>query len=451
MGDKNNNKRKRTYSSSTENSGSKKNKREPGEKMLEKKKIEKKLEKNDEKRNGERKNSLPRRPNVDQENQNGCRSHSSSAHPGVFLNSYDLVLELDTFANQSSSKQRNKKNTYCYTKYIIYPSGQKEKFALASSSKFEYDPVDELFRFVETFIFYFINNGVKTDDEVDEHSDPKPHTDIQKRFTYSKEGKIRNQNSIYRDLRSSLRTKRKDKFIEAIKSFNSQMDDLVQNNDLESFLKVRRPESCFLEFMLEQIYARCCSETHLPNITKAKSFSDATYGELQFALVEEMIQKAGINSNSTFIDLGCGIGNIVIHINARIGCDSYGVESNEARFDIADRQVNEYKGRMALWGLDQTGTVEVKKADFLNSDYVIRLLRKADIVLTNNYAFTSSTNEALTRLFLDMKKGAKIISLKDFRTGANRNGPESILNVVKYSYPPDRNYVSWTNADGCYF
>lgn len=91
------------------------------------------------------------------------------------------------------------------------------------------------------------------------------------------------------------------------------------------------------------------------------------------------------------------------------------------------------------------------KADFLNCDYVVRLLRKADVVLTNNYAFASSTNEALTRLFLEMKEGAKIISLKDFRTGANRNGPESILKVTKYSYPPDRNYVSWTNADGCYF
>ena len=106
---------------------------------------------------------------------------------------------------------------------------------------------------------------------------------------------------------------------------------------------------------------------------------------------------------------------------------------------------------LSLWGLDQTGTIEVKKADFLNCDHVVRLLRKADVVLTNNYAFASSTNEALTRLFLEMKEGAKIISLKDFRTGANRNGPESILKVVKYSYPPDRNYVSWTNADGCYF
>src|SRR4051795_13514131 len=119
------------------------------------------------------------------------------------------------------------------------------RFALASSSKFEYDPVDELFRFVETFIFYFIDNGVKSDDEVDEHSDPKPHTDIQKRFTYSKEGGLRNQNSVYRNLRSSLRNKRKDRFIEAVKSFNVQMDYLVQNNDLESFLKVRRPEGCF--------------------------------------------------------------------------------------------------------------------------------------------------------------------------------------------------------------
>ncbi|RGB27646.1 histone methylation protein DOT1-domain-containing protein [Rhizophagus diaphanus] len=462
MGDKNN-KRKRLDPTSTENFGSKKNKRDVSEKKNEKKRIEKKLvEKNDEKKNGEKKNALPRRPNADQENQNGCRSHILSNRPGLFLHSCDLVLEINNSAKQSSSKQKNKKNTYLYTKYfsdddddyavidIIYPGGQREKFALASSTKFEYDPIDELFRFVETFIFYFIDNGVKKDDEVDEHSDPKSHTDIQKRFTYSKGG-LRNQNSVYRNLRSSIRTKRKDRFIEAIKSFNCQMDYLVQNNDLDPFLKNRKPEGCLLEFILEQIYARCCSETDLPNITKAKSFSDATYGELRFALVEEMIQEAGINGNSIFVDLGCGIGNVVIHVNARVGCDSYGVESNEVRHEIADRQINEYKGRMALWGLDQTGTVEVMKADFLNCDYVVRLLRKADVVLTNNYAFASSTNEALTRLFLEMKEGAKIISLKDFRTGANRNGPESILKVTKYSYPPDRNYVSWTNADGCYF
>jgi H3 lysine-79-specific histone-lysine N-methyltransferase len=77
------------------------------------------------------------------------------------------------------------------------------------------------------------------------------------------------------------------------------------------------------------------------------AFSDATYGELRFALVEEMIQEAGINGNSIFVDLGCGIGNVVIHVNARVGCDSYGVELNEARHEIADRQINEYKGRMA--------------------------------------------------------------------------------------------------------
>ncbi|CAB4439670.1 unnamed protein product [Rhizophagus irregularis] len=266
-------------------------------------------------------NALPRRPNADQENQNGCRSHILSNRPGLFLHSCDLVLEINNSAKQSSSKQKNKKNTYLYTKYfsdddddyavidIIYPGGQREKFALASSTKFEYDPIDELFRF----------------------------------------GGLRNQNSVYRNLRSSIRTKRKDRFIEAIKSFNCQMDYLVQNNDLDPFLKDRKPEGCLLEFILEQIYARCCSETDLPNITKAKSFSDATYGELRFALVEEMIQEAGINGNSIFVDLGCGIGNVVIHVNARVGCDSYGVESNEARHEIADRQINEYKGRMALW------------------------------------------------------------------------------------------------------
>src|SRR2546421_12720733 len=108
MGDKNN-KRKRLDPTSTENFGSKKNKRDTSEKKIEKKKTEKKQV--DEKKNGEKKNPLPRRPNnADQENQNGCRSHS------LFLHSCNLVLELNSFAKQNSSKQKSKKNACLYTK-----------------------------------------------------------------------------------------------------------------------------------------------------------------------------------------------------------------------------------------------------------------------------------------------------------------------------------------------
>jgi H3 lysine-79-specific histone-lysine N-methyltransferase len=75
-------------------------------------------------------------------------------------------------------------------------------------------------------------------------------------------------------------------------------------------------------------------------------------------------------------------------------------------------------------------------------------------VLVNNKAFTPALNDDLVRMFLDLKKGCKVISLKSFvansKSTHNINDVGStILDVEEHTYP--EGYVSWTNAGGDYY
>lgn len=82
-------------------------------------------------------------------------------------------------------------------------------------------------------------------------------------------------------------------------------------------------------------------------------------------------------------------------------------------------------------------------------------LKRSDVVLVNNYAFDAVTNQALAQLFLDLKEGTKIISLKSFVPKNHKinqrtlNMPESILSVAEYEYFSEA--VSWTNNGGLYY
>ncbi len=93
--------------------------------------------------------------------------------------------------------------------------------------------------------------------------------------------------------------------------------------------------------------------------------------------------------------------------------------------------------------------------DFLDTPGLPAILAKADVVLVNNYAFNSALNQSLLQLFLDLKEGCKIISLKTFVSldhkinVRNAGSVESILRVKKYPYYT--NAVSWTHNGGEYY
>lgn len=140
------------------------------------------------------------------------------------------------------------------------------------------------------------------------------------------------------------------------------------------------------------------------------------------------------------------------------GCKSYGFENQPQAADIAAAQLKELNARCRLWGL-RSGPCETHDADFLAAPGLVSpAFREADLILVNNYVFSASTNESLSLMFLDLKDGAKIVSLKPFVhasggteiTARNAYSPESIL-VQSKPLVYARNSVSWSAEDGTFY
>jgi H3 lysine-79-specific histone-lysine N-methyltransferase len=95
------------------------------------------------------------------------------------------------------------------------------------------------------------------------------------------------------------------------------------------------------------------------------------------------------------------------------------------------------------------------EADFCEHPTVGQVMQRATVVLVNNEVFTSSLNDKLSLLFLDLPDSTRIVSLKAFAahfklTAHNRDSPLAIL----HQGPPLRyphNSVSWKNEPGTYF
>jgi H3 lysine-79-specific histone-lysine N-methyltransferase len=76
------------------------------------------------------------------------------------------------------------------------------------------------------------------------------------------------------------------------------------------------------------------------------AFSNHVYGEINSILIKEFIERTKISSKSVFIDMGCGIGNVVLQVAAQTACEAHGIEIMETPCKLAKLQLKEYATRM---------------------------------------------------------------------------------------------------------
>ncbi|KNE69846.1 hypothetical protein AMAG_14375 [Allomyces macrogynus ATCC 38327] len=205
--------------------------------------------------------------------------------------------------------------------------------------------------------------------------------------------------------------------------------------------------------VLFQAYARAVAP-HADELQKYEAFSNTVYGEINPVFVELLIKTLGIKANHTFLDLGSGIGNVVLHVAARTQCHASGIEIQPAAARLAHAQLDEFRARLKYFNR-RCGTVDLYEGDMLAHSAIPPLVAKADVIFVNNYVFDPKLNRALVELFLDVQEGAKIVSLKEFAPVENRITPrnvhsvEALFDVECYEYGPD--YVSWTDQPGKWY
>lgn len=265
---------------------------------------------------------------------------------------------------------------------------------------------------------------------------------------------IDHNSSFKRQMERAISEKYRDipVFRTALQNYNDKLLELVENGTIAKNLDAEHhiPAS-LVSFILTQVYDRTVAPK-VELLTKYEMGSDNVYGELLHPFVTKLlVEQTKMTSDQVFIDLGSGVGNVVLQAALEIGCRSYGCEIMENACNLAEAQEKEFRSRCLLWGVAH-GRVHLERGDFRTNAKILEKLKEADVILVNNKAFTSTLNDALINMFLDLKKGCKIISLKSFvhenKTAIN-DVANSILDVEHYRY--HENWVSWAAAEGDYY
>ncbi|ROW12366.1 hypothetical protein VMCG_00674 [Cytospora schulzeri] len=242
-------------------------------------------------------------------------------------------------------------------------------------------------------------------------------------------------------------------FKAAVNKYNDAVLHLIKSGAIVANIeKQHELSNNITDLILTQVYDRVVT----PKIDILKKYDNGTdnvYGELDKVFIRQALSKElQMTSGQVFVDLGSGVGNVVLQAALEIGCESWGCEMMDGPAKLAKDQHAEFRARCKLWGI-QPGKVRMIQDDFTKNEDIKRALQRADVVLANNFAFTPQLNDTLKIMFLDLKKGCKIVSLKNFVSSSAYHSNDIATQILDVDY--DHRWpvkgVSWTDSQGDYF
>uniref|UniRef100_A0A1A7XRL4 Histone-lysine N-methyltransferase, H3 lysine-79 specific n=1 Tax=Iconisemion striatum TaxID=60296 RepID=A0A1A7XRL4_9TELE len=211
-----------------------------------------------------------------------------------------------------------------------------------------------------------------------------------------------------------------DKYNRAIDSIHQLWKGTTQPMKLN-----KRPSNGLLRHILQQVYNH--SVTDPEKLNNYEPFSPEVYGETSFDLVAQIIDEMEMMEDDTFVDLGSGVGQVVLQVAAATNCKHYyGVEKADIPATYAETMDKEFKKWMKWYG---------KKH--------------------GEYTYYFQVDHQLKERFANMKEGGKIVSSKPFAplnfriNSRNLSDIGTIMRVVELS--PLRGSVSWTGKPVSYY
>lgn len=313
---------------------------------------------------------------------------------------------------------------------LQYPSpANPERFELLiPKDHSNFNPLDEIYFSIEEIVQHYLPTDLAAELSSEAHGTVR----LLKRAAHKNEPE---------DFKTTM-----DKFNKIIKENieNGQIANILDDMHAIPLSLVRR--------ILAQVYLRTVSPfAHHLRRVKGK---ETTYGELLPPFVHTIFQQTGLNSQSVFVDLGSGVGNVVLQSALQTGAESHGIEIMDRAAEYAQDQALELRARAKLWNIS-LGSITLLHGDFLDSPPIDDVLRRADVVLVNNKVFPSRLNGQLLDKFLDLKTGCKVVSLASFGGGGGKHGARnenSIANLFdEERYDSGTGSVSWAGESVEYF
>lgn len=238
-----------------------------------------------------------------------------------------------------------------------------------------------------------------------------------------------------------------DKYNRAIDSIHQLWKGTTQPMKLN-----KRPSNGLLRHILQQVYNH--SVTDPEKLNNYEPFSPEVYGETSFDLVAQIIDEIEMMEEDTFVDLGSGVGQVVLQVAAATNCKHYyGVEKADIPATYAESMDKEFKKWMKWYG-KKHGEYTLERGDFLSEEWKERIANTS-IIFVNNFAFGPEVDHQLKERFANMKEGGKIVSSKPFAplnfriNSRNLSDIGTIMRVVELS--PLRGSVSWTGKPVSYY
>ncbi|XP_028442542.1 histone-lysine N-methyltransferase, H3 lysine-79 specific isoform X1 [Perca flavescens] len=238
-----------------------------------------------------------------------------------------------------------------------------------------------------------------------------------------------------------------DKYNRAIDSIHQLWKGTTQPMKLN-----KRPSNGLLRHILQQVYNH--SVTDPEKLNNYEPFSPEVYGETSFDLVAQIIDEMEMMEDDTFVDLGSGVGQVVLQVAAATNCKHYyGVEKADIPATYAETMDKEFKKWMKWYG-KKHGEYTLERGDFLSEEWKERIATTS-IIFVNNFAFGPEVDHQLKERFANMKEGGKIVSSKPFAplnfriNSRNLSDIGTIMRVVELS--PLRGSVSWTGKPVSYY
>ncbi|XP_029421272.1 histone-lysine N-methyltransferase, H3 lysine-79 specific isoform X3 [Nannospalax galili] len=238
-----------------------------------------------------------------------------------------------------------------------------------------------------------------------------------------------------------------DKYNRAIDSIHQLWKGTTQPMKLNT-----RPSNGLLRHILQQVYNH--SVTDPEKLNNYEPFSPEVYGETSFDLVAQMIDETKMTEDDLFVDLGSGVGQVVLQVAAATNCKHhYGVEKADIPAKYAETMDREFRKWMKWYG-KKHAEYTLERGDFLSEEWRERIANTS-VIFVNNFAFGPEVDHQLKERFANMKEGGRIVSSKPFAplnfriNSRNLSDIGTIMRVVELS--PLKGSVSWTGKPVSYY
>ncbi|XP_030080815.1 histone-lysine N-methyltransferase, H3 lysine-79 specific isoform X2 [Drosophila hydei] len=237
--------------------------------------------------------------------------------------------------------------------------------------------------------------------------------------------------------------------------FNKAVDSIVAlekgtSLPAERLNKFAHPS--LLRHILQLVYNAAVLDPD--KLNQYEPFSPEVYGETSYELVQQMLKHVTVSKEDTFIDLGSGVGQVVLQMAGSFPLKTcIGIEKADTPARYAERMDQIFRQYMGWFG-KRYCEYKLIKGDFLVDEHREKIT-SSTLVFVNNFAFGPTVDHQLKERFADLRDGARVVSSKSFCplnfriTDRNLSDIGTIMHVSEI--PPLKGSVSWTCKPVSYY